>query len=52
MTKRQFKVRNLAWKSSIRMVDSRLSRFWEWFYYYLSFPFRWIDFKIKERKEK
>lgn len=43
-----YKNKQLAWKTHIRMEPKKSKRFWMWVWYLIAFPFVWIFHNIKD----
>ena len=44
----QYKKKQLAWKTSIRMKPTKWKRFWNWVWYLIAFPWVWIITNIRD----
>ena len=44
----QYKKKQLAWKTHIRMKPTKWKRFWGWVWYLIAFPWVWIITNIRD----
>lgn len=44
----QYKKKQLAWKTRIRMKPTKWKRFWSWVWYLIAFPWVWIATNIRD----
>ena len=43
-----YKKRQLAWKTHIRMKPTKWKRFWAWVWYLIAFPWVWLFYNIRD----
>ena len=43
-----YKKKQLAWKTHIRMKPTKWKRFWAWVWYFLTFAFVWLFYNIRD----
>lgn len=44
----QYKNKQLAWKTHIRMKPTKWQRFWAWVWYFIAFPWVWLFYNIRD----
>lgn len=45
---KEYKRKQLAWKTHIRMKPTKWKRFWGWVWYFLTFAFVWLFYNIRD----
>lgn len=45
---KEYKRKQLIWKTSIRLKPTRWKRFWSWVWYLIAFPFVWLFYNIRD----
>lgn len=45
---KDYKKKQLAWKTHIRMKSTKWKRFWAWVWYFLTFAFVWLFYNIRD----
>ena len=45
---KQYKEKQLAWKTHIRLKPTKWKRFWSWVWYFMTFAFVWLFYNIRD----
>ena len=45
---KQYKYKQLIWKTSIRFKPTKWKRFWAWVWYLIAFPWVWLFYNIRD----
>lgn len=45
---KQYKYKQLIWKTSIRFKPTKWKRFWSWVWYLIAFPWVWLFYNIRD----
>lgn len=45
---KQYKEKQLMWKTKIRFETNKFKRFWKWVWFFIAFPFVWLFYNIRD----